>query len=354
MNIKDDQTFLTWIKTRVQSLKGVAFLVVSVFSAGFNLFVALSRGMLNRGVHMPILYGTQAAITVIVLTIIAFGQPPKPFLSVYKRGSRAVRQFWKWWPLLWVAWLLLYVGLTITELYANKVGTSDLATSNPIIVFGLHQLNNLATLILLMLFHILARPSVSEKEYPVEGDIFVHEQTSDTKANFETESIDADNAKFWFWVALFIVAAMFELMFIQVSGNAKEILFIYGISYGVIGATATALVVGKLDDHLLGVPTPVVVLLFLYAGIQPSFDFVLKPMADSLKVLATREVIIAIALISKIVLFATIQWLSMTDRLLYYMVQSYSLYKGVGTHRQNFLQKLHEAYSERSPKRIKN
>jgi hypothetical protein len=126
-----------------------------------------------------------------------------------------------------------------------------------------------------------------------------------------------------------------------------EVLLVYGIGYGIIGATATALVVGKLDDHLFGVPMAIIVLLFIYAGIQPSFDIVLAPQTTAL-LLAAREVIVVIALISKVVLFATIQWLSMTDRLLYYMVESYSLYTGVDAHRQKVLQKLHETPSERA------
>jgi hypothetical protein len=50
----------------------------------------------------------------------------------------------------------------------------------------------------------------------------------------------------------------------------------FGISYGILATTATALVVGRLDSNLLGVPTLAVAFLFLYAGIQPSFDFVLE------------------------------------------------------------------------------
>jgi hypothetical protein len=330
---------LPWVKIKIHKLKGAVFLVVSILSAAFNLFVALNLGVIDSKAHMPILYGTQAVIVLIVCAIIAFGQKPQSFLSQYPRGTLAVKQFWKWWPPLWFSWLILYAGLTIAAVYFPTDTAKSRVIEYPmsIIVFGLHQLNNVATLILLMLFHLLARPSVPENEYPAEGDIFPDEQNHSLPET-KTERIEAGESKFWFWVALFFVSAMFELALVLFSGNPESALIVFAIGYGIIGATATALVVGKLDDHLFGVPTFVIVFLFIYAGIQPSFDFLIRQSED-FWLLVAREVIVVIALISKIVLFATIQWLSMTDRLLYYMVQSYSLYKGVDSHRQGFLTK---------------
>ena len=340
MNLTDSNLpLITWVKIKVHKLRGAVFLAVSIISATFNLLVALNLGLIDSNAHMPILYGTQAVIVLIICAVIAFGQKPQSFLSQYPRGTLAVKQFWKWWPPLWFSWLILYAGLTIAAIYfpAHAAKSQRIEYPMSVIVFGLHQLNNVATLILLMLFHLLARPSMPENEYPAEGDIFPEEQ-DDSVSEPKTERIEAGESKFWFWVAVFFVSAMFELALVLFGENVKSALTVFGIGYGIIGATATALVVGKLDDHLLGVPTFIIVFLFIYAGIQPSFDFLITHSED-LWHLVAREVIVVIALISKILLFATIQWLSMTDRLLYYMVQSFSLYKGVDYHRQGFLTK---------------
>jgi hypothetical protein len=236
------------------------------------------------------------------------------------------------------------VGLTIAESFsltqAPSVALSHAPTLKLVIVFGLNQLNNVATLILLMLFHHLARPTLPTGQFPPEGDIFQEEQSPPDALLNTTEKIKPGEAKFWFWIAIFVIAGMAELALIF-SKHAESVLLVFSICYGVAGATATALVVGRLDDQLLGVPLFVIVFLFIYAGIQPSFDFlVVKTPPDNNLLLAAREVIVVIALVSKIVLFATMQWLSTTGRFFYYMVQNYSLYYGVDSHRQNFLQGL--------------
>jgi hypothetical protein len=336
-----NQTFLDWTKAKVRSLKGGAFFGFTALSAAFNFFVALDIGSLPRYLHMPILYGSQAAVILIISATIAFGRKPLLF-SKYKRGSQVVQQFWNWWPRLWFGWFLLYVGLTVWEIYSAS-GAALSGTSKHLIILGLHQLNNMTTLVLLMLFHILAEPSVPDKEYPPEGDIFAYEHKSHGPGDSSTESIRTDGAKFMFWVALFIAAGIAEAGLVLIGKNVDSLLLIFGIGYGVLAATAIALVVGQLDNHLLGINTVTIVFLFLYSGIQPSFDFVLEARSDIL-ILAAREVIVVIALVSKVILFTSIQWLSMTDRLLYYMVQNYSLYKGVDAHRQKFLEGLDEAF----------
>lgn len=371
MNSADsNQPLSSWLSTRIRSWKGKVFLVVSVLSAGSNLFVALNLGSLCSTAHMPILYGTQAVILLIICAIIAFGRNPNAFPQDYNRGSRVVRQFWKWWPPLWFAWFILYAGLAITEVFAPTPSVisqllSDSKSTNepcvtsqhpespePIVKFGLDQLNNVATLILLMLFHVLARPSVPKTEYSqTEGNIFPNEQSRDKVSETKIEKIEAGEAKFWFWVALFFVSAILELALVSASKDAETVLLLFGIFYGIIGATVTALVVGKLDDNLLGVPTVVIVVLFFYAGIQPSFRFLITPSTNSW-IVAARELIVVIALISKILLFATIQWLSTTNRLLYYMVQSYTLYERVDANRQKFLQDLSRISLEHATKKL--
>jgi cytochrome b subunit of formate dehydrogenase len=332
-----NQPFLTWIKAKLHSLKGIAFLTVSVISIGYNLFLSLNLDKVPRERHLLILYGTQSLMILIISAIIAFGKPPD-FHKKHKRGSCVVEQFWKWWSRLWLSWLLLYVGLTIWDIYrANK--PTEAQNIEYLVSFGLHQLNNLSTLIILMLYHILAQPSLSEREYPAEDNVLPEQKVSEGVPKPDRQKIDNESAKFIFWIAIFVVAAIAEVGLVLSSADPKSLSRVFGISYGILAATATALMVGRLDSNLLGMPTLVIAFLFLYAGIQPSFDFVLEsggiPLMDS-----TREVIVVIALLSKIVLFAVIQWLSKTDRLLFYMVECYRLLKRVDSDRKDFLTKL--------------
>lgn len=337
------QAFWKWIRLRLNNIKGIVFLLVTTSSTIFNLYVALrSEGW--SVYHTPILYGTQALIILIMSAIIAFGSKPKEF-EKYKRGTRALRQFWSWWPRLWFAWFLLYVGLTFWTIYLIKNQISGVqpisADLNSAIQICLHQLNNVATLILLMLYHLLAEPSLSEEEYPAEGDIFRQNQRAiDKPANWQEQMAD-EQGRFMFWVSAFIALGIAEVGLVFVAGDktAESVLLIFGVAYGILAATATALLVGQLTNRLLGVPTPVLVILFIYAGIQPSFDFILHNENEFVRVVA-KEVIVVAALACKVILFSTIYWLGMTDRLLYFLVENYSLYKGVDEHRRGFLQKI--------------
>jgi hypothetical protein len=401
-------------------LKSIVFLLVNIIGTGYSLFIALNLIKLENNQHLLVLYGTQTVIILIISTILAFGQTPARS-NQFERGSRAVEQFWKLWSPLWFTWLLLYAGLTSWQIY--RFGHEAIPPNvEHLVLFFLHQLNNGSTLIILMLFHILAQPSISESEYPVEGDIFEQDQPRENLPEFKPERIENHGAKLWFWVAFFFVAGVAELGLVLSMKNADSISQVFGIGYGIMAATATALVIGRLDSNLLGVPTLAIVFLFLYAGIQPTFDFLLvsdrtllsngareillkrnghllsekaknllqqskddltedeqKKLNESKIILlsenemqeildpkiqlltkderknildskgdplikSAQEVIVVIALISKILLFAVIHWISIgTNRLLYYMVQCYTILKRVDNNRRNLFRREAES-----------
>jgi hypothetical protein len=190
-----------------------------------------------------------------------------------------------------------------------------------------------------MLFHLLAEPSISEELYPAEGDIFQQNQKPIDSSVTWLEKTPDEHGRFMFWIATFIALAIAEVGLVFIGKNADSLLLIFAVVYGILAASATALLVGQLTNRLLGVPTPVLVILFIYAGIQPSFDFILNKGTDIILVIA-GEVIVVAALACKVVLFSAIQWLGMTNRLLYFMVENYSLYKRVDEHRNSFFQKI--------------
>lgn len=353
-----NQTFTAWALEQILHIKGAIFTVATTIGLISSFVVSFQLHELPIERHFPILYGIQTILILFILTIIAFTKPPKRY-EKYKRGSEVLQQFWNWWSPLWATWLLLYAGLTFWFLTHAMRPDLNVIESDEI-KFTMHQLNNLSTLVLLMLFHILSEPSVFENG-KVEGDIFNETNKWNEKdKNIDNNQVEVEiglensRAKFIFWVTLFILTAVVEFWLIKTNSEAKTILQIFAIGYGVIAAIGIALIVGRLDSNLLGVPKWAITLLLLYVGIQPALDFVLDSSSyngidnEKRKIIiqVSQEVIMIIALICKILLFAVIHWLILTNRMLYFFVQAYSLMKGVNKNRSDFFQNLN---SEKKP-----
>lgn len=336
-----NQTFTAWSLEQVLHIKGAIFTLVSAAGLIYSFVVSFQLHKLPIEQHFPILYGIQTILILFILTIIAFTKPPRRYKK-YLRGSAVLQQFWNWWSPLWAMWLFLYTGLTIWFLTHAMLPDLNVINSDEI-KFTLHQLNNLSTLILLMLFHILSEPSVFENG-DVEGDIFPKEQTQIDNE----DRLENNRAKFIFWVTLFALTAVIEFWLIKTNPEAKTILRIFAIGYGVIAAIGIALIVGRLDSNLLGVPKWAITLLLLYVGIQPALEFVLDSSSyngvekeqQKIIIQISQEVIMTIALVCKILLFAVIHWLILTNRMLYFFVQSYSLIKRVDKNRIEFFKNL--------------
>jgi hypothetical protein len=334
------------------------------------------------------------------------------------RGAAAVKQFWRWWSRLWFVWAVLYVFLTVWGAYsyrqtkraeegmraaiqleadrkikeddkiitealkANETGKreevkrlineariseeADKKTEEEkriedgrrvaLVLFGLHLVNNAATLILLMLFHVLARPSVRETT----GMTPAREQSSESapdsppaagevRIGFGTSELDNTEAKFTFWIAFLVVTfSAAELALVLSSGDPATLSQVFGVGYGITAATATALVVGRLDSTLLGVPTAALIVLFVYAAIQPTFELLLEPNKPNTKTIAAA-VIAVVALVSKIVLFAVTRWLLKTNRLLYYMVRAYRNFEKADEDRKEFFASIRPPADSAAP-----
>jgi hypothetical protein len=206
-----------------------------------------------------------------------------------------------------------------------------------------------------MCFHILTEPTIpEEKELPTEGEIF-KDITKDLQSDMSTPprnsvrsdgprvpSVDTTQAKLLFWGGLFVAATITEISLALLFFNSEvsgKIVDLFGLAFGFLAATATALLVGRLDSKLLGVSKYVIAILFLYSAIQPVFDFLLTNNADLFHVVRQASLVV-IALLCKVLLFVVIHWLAMTNRLLYYMVEAYTLHVKVEAHRRQFLAKL--------------
>lgn len=319
--------------------------------AMYNVLVAIDFFSLGKPLRLQILYGTQAFVLFVISAVLCFGWRPKPTRET--RGSQAVEQFWFYWPFLWCSWTVLYAVLFLSRFCGAEAWWVQVI---------LHGLNNVSTLVLIMLFHVLSAPTLPESAS--EGDILAdyipkNEAPSKPiqeeapagdeplpKRNLEMEGRHI--AKFVFWLMFLVVITIIEAGLIWAAGagiitgdSPDNILKVFGIAYGILAATATALLVSQFDAKIFGVPIAATAVLFVFAAIQPTFEFILGTNATDW-LFATQALLIVVALVSKAVLFGMVQWLAYTGRLLYYMVEAYSLDLGLRIHRQEKLRNFRE------------
>jgi len=314
--------------------------------------VAASRGLW-------LLYLTQAAMVLAVMAVIELGPQPRTYPQLYPRGSRALDQFWEVWPKVWIAWFILYAALAALRSKSldwlpqlgPKLEGQPIPPLAVIVPVALHFINNLATIALLRCFYVLAEPTFPSQQYPPEGDILKREDLeSGIRGGPEAHHVPVRrHGHIWFAAALGVSALE---CFLVLPGALRDVpatttqisalqntLQVFGIAYGVLAATATALIVGQLDTKLMGVPFIALLTLFGYAAIQPSFDFIFTNTSEPI-IRVSQAVIVALALVCKLLLFAVFQWLALTNRLLYFLVQNYTLHVGVPANRSRFLERL--------------
>jgi F0F1-type ATP synthase membrane subunit c/vacuolar-type H+-ATPase subunit K len=313
-----DISLWKWVSKYFKKKKIASISISGVILAVFNLVLPfLSK--IEKNIMLPLLYGIQVLFIIFFVGIIAFGPKPKIDKVNYYRGSIAVMQFWDWWPILWSAWALLYLLLTVTSI-PPRINNNN---------FNLDIINNIATLILLMLFHILVDPSVTVEN---QGD-----------SHNSNDNGGHRIAKLMFWILLFIVLTFVEIPFV-IGHKAETVqrISIFSKLYGILAGTATALVVGRLDSKLLGIPKAVIIVLFIYAAQQPAFDFIIGGDQKNPNAVENlfKTFLIAFALVSKIVFFVVIQWLAMEGRLLFFMDKSYEIHNNVKNDRKEFLEKI--------------
>ena len=209
-------------------------------------------------------------------------------------------------------------------------------------------LNNVTALMLLMLYVVLSRSTVTD-DPPEQNRISLGAWSHRTHkrkppdavreaARLPRESLHSDWAKLGLFTTAFLAVFFVELL-VPLAEPHRRLL---ELGYGLFGATAMAPFVGKLDSRLLGIPVLVVGLLFFYAGLQPSYTI----LAFEKDVPQLRVLIAMLALVLKVLLFATVQWLIYTDRMLYYLVGAQAMLLGVAEDRAWFFNELEQSHRE--------
>ncbi|HET6977490.1 MAG TPA: helix-turn-helix domain-containing protein [Pyrinomonadaceae bacterium] len=226
----------------------------------------------------------------------------------------AVQRFQILWTLLLVSWLCLYAAWVIE--------TPD--SHFPVITT---LLNNSNSLMLVLCFLVLNEPSATGVE---------HGADAGAKSLFRV--------KVFIGVAALLVFAGLEkgilYAYRESLDHTRNILFVADLLSGIVGGIAMALCIGRLHSRLLGESTwlPVVaVILYLYVVIQPFYVFINRPaeeMTSTLPVpwsmlISLNTLIVAIALILKMVMFLYVNELIRGNRLLFYMLNAKPIYAEV-------------------------
>lgn len=224
------------------------------------------------------IFGAHILVLVVLLFILPKMNLPR---RLPLRVTISCEQFRTVWQLIWTSWLVLYIFLFLQKLSAINGATEDIFDYFPVIE---NFLNNLTTLLLVLLYFVLAK---------------------------RTTDLSHRNGNQWNLPivqlsALLILWTSIEILFLVLHIDAGHI---FGIISGLAAGLAMALIVGRLDSAFVGLPTAIVLLMYSYAVIQPAWGWFEL----------TQPAFYLVALCLKVVFFMVTSWLMDSGMLSYYM-----------------------------------
>jgi hypothetical protein len=213
------------------------------------------------------------------------------------RGFEAENQFFAFWPYLWVSWFFLYALLSWNSL--NKI-------DSPYFGVAANFINNLSAMLMLSMF------------------VELTEKT--------TEGADHGPQQVWLPVfLLLIVLAAAEALLYAKGFYAPGIASMFGLLSGLLVGVVTGLLIAKLTSRLFNLPITALVILTLFAVVQPVFPVLtsgptadpgMAPFMETIGYLAA-----AVALYAKVALLVVIEWMRDRYGILYYMVNQARLFE---------------------------
>ena len=338
--------FLNWVmhhKARVIGIASSPIISIAVFLLIINSLDNQKRLAIWYGIH-------------VILILILFGYTclVKPRLSdKYSRPSEAVRDFHNLLLWLWVAWMVLYVSLTIhaidpikvrQELLKNAkaVSTALTATDGDKLGDELQKLmsedikakkENLEALRNAIILADKYSDQIDQKNVSLKDLLksFKESQTSIALKFSEGIINFFNNLQSLFTLLLFWVLAFprdtkkfFIILMIFLAGILAYFIIelflnINGIIVGIFGGIAMALWVGRLDSKFLMTPFLSILALYFYAILQVTW-FVYQ--YEDEKII----IITGLAMFLKVVIYLTCSWLMESGKLLYFSEEMRLLY----------------------------
>jgi hypothetical protein len=263
-----------------------------------------------------------------------------------KEGAKSsLEKFSRYWKLLLIAWLCLYLFLSLSA-YSEEHGhlseTGVWALGITITIF-----NNFNSWAIALCFIVFNHPTVfrakeKEKETgrgrPDEGDdAAVHDAESEQETSLARLT---RRTKVWGPVAILAFAAIECLLIFPGVKPAsppwtpRDVLWCADFVSGIVGAITLALFVGRIQSKFLGPSTWLPSAFFFYVAIQSLY--VAIGAGEN-----WAPTMIESALILKCLMYLYVAWLFKSGRLLYYLVRVKTVYVRVNIEWEEFLANLH-------------
>lgn len=268
---------------------------------------------LQTGRSSPAVQGLHFAVILVLLTRLprAWIRPRtlEDGASPLRQAAAAAVDFRRFWGAVWTFWLFLYLALGA----ASLLGLLPIVDDTPGLAVrwlsvALNLIQNGATVMLLLGYEVLARPTV--------------------EADLSRKQVLPMEA----WLAFALLLPLLEAGVLG-WGLAWQLQQYFGWVSGFAQGTALALVVGRLDSKYLEPPALVIAALYAYAAIQgawPAFQ-------------AHHELMLVLtffALVLKCLLFLFVAWLFESHVLLFYLERVRQLDQNVRREREEYLRRV--------------
>ena len=280
---------------------------------GILLTIALLTQSLEKGLVSPAVQAVHFLVILVLLVRLPRISGPSEKWK-HAEGSSALvlaaaGDFRRYWGLVWMAWLFLYLGLTVGSFFGVVPSAEgDLGSSTRWLVVVLNLVQNGATVMLFLSYEVVARPTI--------------------KADLSRKQVLPIEA----WIAFALLFSFFEGGIVGLD-YPWEIQQWFGWISGFAQGTALALLVGRLDSKYIDPPAILVALLYFYACIQGAWP-ALQSHSQLLLVLTV------LALTLKCLLFLFIAWLFESRILLYFLERLRKLDEGGDRERREFLERI--------------
>jgi hypothetical protein len=291
-----------------------AIIVPAGFAAAswlFGAYTVASRSVDGHGFRIA-LFGFQMLVCMVLLFLIP---KPRTDKNISRRAAAATEQFTEAWERLWLCWVLLYLVYCARETCAIIAPS---AAASPFWSCGLNLANNLQTMVLVMVYLVIAKSTV------------------DTNRATSRLPWSRGIALLAFATALHLMATVAAL-YVPAASALRPIIDLAVICIPWVSAIASglsmALVVGRLDSKFSDPPTWAVTLLYLYALIQVLWErFGQDPVVEN--------VVISAALMFKCLLFLIVAWMLQSGVLFFYLDRLAYLITNVENEREKYLSTL--------------
>jgi hypothetical protein len=228
---------------------------------------------------------------------------PEYLGHVKEMATRAMRHYRNYWMILWLCWFLLYAALTFVHIVDDEKIRVALKV-------GATLLNNSAAFALLYCYLTLSRPEslgINSEKGEGQTDWYVWVATLATLTVVEATLVTL------------AMAGKLPARFAPASADgiayAKAISNCFGWISGIGSTVVMSFYTRRLASRFMDCPTWVIVLLYVYAALQPGFG-VIGP--DNPK---ETVLLLDFALVLKTVLFFYMTWVFKYGWLLYYFSQ---------------------------------